>query len=190
MKAWFALAATLVAFTSAFISAPAAEAKKPVGGSFTTTLTIAPTQVGTATISGTLTANVTRFAVDEQGHIVGIATLSGAVTVTEPTLGTGTIDVTGTRLVLAADVDADCEGHLHIDFHAVLQLRATVTLTSTSGATTQFEITETVPLSGSLDFTAETQAQRALICEIATLLGAGASPQELVEKLNVVLRLL
>jgi hypothetical protein len=190
MKGWFALAATLVAFASALISAPAAEAKKPVGGSFTTALTIGPTQVGTATISGTLTANVTRFAVDEQGHVVGIATLSGSVTVTEPTLGTGTIDVTGTRLVLTADVDADCEGHLDLDFRAVLQLRATVTLTTIGGITTQFAINQTVPLGGSVDFTAETQAQRALICEIATLLGAGASPQELVEKLNVVLRLL
>lgn len=190
MKGWIALAATLVAFASAFISAPAADAKKPVGGSFTTTLTIAPTQVGTATISGTLTANVTRFAVDVQGRVVGIATLSGSATVSEPTLGTGTIDVTGTRIVLAGDVDADCEGHLHIDFHAVLQLRATVMLTSTTGATTQFEVSQTVPLGDSLDFTAETQAQRALICEIATLLEAGASPEELVEKLNVVLRLL
>src|SRR5918994_4964746 len=150
MKAWFALAATLVAFASAFISAPASDAKKPVGGSFTTTLTIAPTQVGTATISGTLTANVTRFAVDVQGRVVGIATLSGSVTVTEPTLGTGTIDVTGTRLVLTADVDADCEGRLDIDFRAVLQLRTTVTLTSSTGATIQIPISATVPLGGSL----------------------------------------
>lgn len=190
MKGWFALVAMCLAVVSAAITAPAAEAKKPVGGSFTTTLTISPTQVGTATISGAVTANVTRFAVDEQGHVVAIATLSGAITVTEPTLGTGTIDVTGTRVVLTADIDADCEGHLHIDFHAVLQLRAMVTLTTLGGLTTQFEINQTVPLSGALDFTAQTRAQQALICEIATLLGSGASPEEVVEKLNVVLRLL
>src|SRR5918994_2078554 len=190
MKTWIALAAVMVAFVSGLVSAPAAEAKKPIGGSFTKTLTIEPTQVGTATISGAVTVNATRFAVDEQGRVVAIASLSGAVTVTEPLLGTATIDVTGTRLVLTADVDADCEGHLDLDFRAVLQLRATVTLTTIGGITTQFAINQTVPLGGSVDFTAETQAQRALICEIATLLGAGASPQELVEKLNVVLRLL
>src|SRR5829696_5791553 len=190
MKTWIPLAAAMVAFVSGLVTAPAAEAKKPIGGSFTTTLTIAPTPVGTATISGAVTVNATRFAVDEEGRVVAIATLSGSVTVTEPTLGTGTIDVTGTRLVLTAAVDADCEGHLDIDFRGVLQLRTNVPLTSTTGATIQFPVTATVPLGGSLSFTAETQAQRALICEIAMLLEAGASPQELVEKLNVVLRLL
>src|SRR5918995_2990948 len=154
MKTWTALAAAIVAFGSGLVGAPAAEAKKPTGGSFTTTLTIAPTQVGTATISGAVTVNATRFAVDEQGRVVAIASLSGAVTVTEPLLGTATIDVTGTRLVLTADVDADCEGRLDIDFRAVLQLRTTVTLTSTSGATTQIPISATVPLGGSVSFTA------------------------------------
>jgi len=183
----------LAAVLAALVLTSPAGAAKPTG-SFTTPLTVGPTVIQvdgfTFTASGTVTANVTQFKLDEQGNLVAVATLSGTITVSEPTLGTATIDVTGTRVVLHAKVQADCSGHLHIDFQGVLRLNATVTFTSTSGATTTVTITKTVPLHGSLDFTAQTQEQRALICDITHLLKSGASLQEVVDTLSQLLRTL
>ena len=182
------LAAVLAALA---LASPASAAKT---GSLPTTLTVDPTVIQvdgyTFTVSGTVTANVTQFKLDEQGSLLAVATLSGTLTVTEPTLGTATIDVTGTRVVLHAKVQADCSGHLHIDFQGVLRLNATVTFTSTSGATTTVTIRKTVRLRGSLDFTAQTQEQRALICDITHLLKSGASLQEVVDTLSQLLRTL
>jgi hypothetical protein len=176
------LAAVLAALA---LASPASAAKT---GSLPTTLTVDPTVIQvdgyTFTVSGTVTANVTQFKLDEQGNLVAVATLSGTLTVTEPTLGTATIDVTGTR----AKVQADCSGHLHIDFQGVLRLNATVTFTdATTGATTTETIKKTVPLHGSLNFTAQTQEQRALICDVSHLLRSGASVQEVVDKLKQLL---
>src|SRR5215216_5702298 len=180
----------LTAVFAALVLASPAAATKPTG-SLTTTLTVDPTVIQvdgyTVTVSGTVTADVTQFKLDEQGNLLAVATVSGTLAVTEPTLGTATIDVTGTRVVLHAKVQADCSGHLHIDFQGVLRLNATVTLTSTSGATTTVTITKTVPLHGSLDFTAQTQEQRALICDVNHLLRSGASVQDIVDKLNQLL---
>jgi hypothetical protein len=180
------LAAVLAALA---LASPASAAKT---GSLPTTLTVDPTVIQvdgyTFTVSGTVTANVTQFKLDEQGNLVAVATLSGTLTVTEPTLGTATIDVTGTRAVLHAKVQADCSGHLHIDFQGVLRLNATVTFTdATTGATTTETIKKTVPLHGSLNFTAQTQEQRALICDVSHLLRSGASVQEVVDKLKQLL---
>src|SRR5215213_4728080 len=47
-------------------------------------------------------------------HLVAIADASGTLTTTSPTLGTAKVPVTDARLVLNADVTADCQGHLHI----------------------------------------------------------------------------
>jgi len=180
----------LTAVFAAHVLASPASAAKPTG-SFTTTLTVDPTVIQvdgfTFTVSGTVTADVTQFKLDEQGNVLAFATLSGTFTVTEPTLGTATIDVTGTRVVLHAKVQADCSGHLHIDFQGVLRLNATVTFTDTTGATTTVTIKKTVPLHGSLDFTAQTQEQRAIICDISHLLKSGASLQEIVDTLNQLL---
>jgi hypothetical protein len=180
------LAAVLAALA---LASPASAAKT---GSLPTTLTVDPTVIQvdgyTFTVSGTVTANVTQFKLDEQGNLVAVATLSGTLTVTEPTLGTATIDVTGTRAVLHAKVQADCSGHLHIDFQGVLRLNATVTFTdATTGATTTETIKKTVPLHGSPNFTAQTQEQRALICDVSHLLRSGASVQEVVDKLKQLL---
>jgi hypothetical protein len=180
------LAAVLAALA---LASPASAAKT---GSLPTMLTVDPTAIQvdgyTFTVSGTVTANVTQFKLDEQGNLVAVATLSGTLTVTEPTLGTATIDVTGTRAVLHAKVQADCSGHLHIDFQGVLRLNATVTFTdATTGATTTETIKKTVPLHGSLNFTAQTQEQRALICDVSHLLRSGASVQEVVDKLKQLL---
>jgi len=113
----FLLAAVLAALV---LASPAAAAKPT--GSLTTTLTVEPTVIQvdgfTFTVSGTVTADVTRFKLDEQGNLLAVATLSGTLTVSEPTLGAVTIDVTGTRVVLRAKVQADCSGHLHIDLRA------------------------------------------------------------------------
>ncbi|MBD0348085.1 MAG: hypothetical protein ICV59_02950 [Thermoleophilia bacterium] len=187
MKSGFALCAFVLTLVFLATVAPNASAAPASARSFTTTLTVEPTAVGSATISGAVTANVTQFRLDSNGRVVAIATLNGALTVTHPRLGTGTVDVTGTRIVLIADVDADCQGHLKIDFHTVLQLRATVTLTSRTGATTSLELKETVSLHGSLGFTAQTAAQRALICEIANIIEGSGSLEALVEKLNALL---
>ena len=182
--------ALLAALLAALVLASPAAAAKPTG-SLTTTLTVEPTVIQvdgfTLTVSGTVTADVTRFKLDEQGNLLAVATLSGTLTVTEPTLGTATIDVTGTRVVLHAKVQADCSGHLHIDFQGVLRLNATVTFTDTTGATTTVTIKKTVPLHGSLDFTAQTPEQRSLICDLSHLLRSGASLQEIVDTLNQLL---
>lgn len=180
----------LVAVFAALVLASPAAASP-----FTTTLTVEPTVIQvngyTFTVSGTVTASVTQFKLDERGNLVAVATLSGTLAVSEPTLGAGTIDVTGTRVVLHAKVQADCSGHLHIDFQGVLRLNATVTFTdATTGATTTETIRKTVPLHGSLDFTAQTQEQRALICDISHLLKSGASVQEVADTLNALLRTL
>jgi hypothetical protein len=127
----------LVAVCAALILASPAAAAKPTG-SFTTPLTVEPTVIQvdgyTFTVSGTVTADVTQFALDEQGNLVAVATISGTLTVSEPTLGTATIDVTGTRVVLHAKVQADCSGHLRIDCQGVLRLNATVTRSRTRAA--------------------------------------------------------
>jgi hypothetical protein len=179
----------LAAVLAALVLASPASAAKPTGGSFTTTLTVAPTLIGTTTVSGTVTANVTQFKLDQNGHLVAIATLSGQLTATDPLLGTGTIDVTGTRVVLNAQVTADCSGHLHIDLEAVLQLNLTVTLTSSTGTTT-LTLSATLAVQASLDVTFQTPQQQSLICDISTLLGNGASLQAVVDKLNTLLRTL
>ena len=62
--------------------------------------------------------------------------------------------------MLNAIVQADCSGHLQIDFQGVLQINATVVFTALDGATTTVTVNETVPLRGSLSYTATTQ-QRA-----------------------------
>jgi hypothetical protein len=162
---------------------------KPTRGSFTGDLTIGPALVeGTdITLSGTLTANVSQFSVQD-GHIVAIATVSGTVTATSPTLGTATLVLSGTRIVLNANVQADCQGHLHIDFRGVLQVRGTLTFTSTTGSTITFDLNETIPLSGSLDYTAQSTSETALICDIATLLNSSASQRAVVDKLNTLLK--
>src|SRR5829696_8431053 len=179
------LAAVLAALA---LASPASAAKT---GPLPTTLTVDPTVIQvdgyTFTVSGMVTADVTQFRLDEQGNLVAVATLSGTLTVTEPTLGTATIDVGGTRVVLHAKVQADCSGHLQIDFQGVLRLNATVTFTDATGATTTETIKKTVPLHGSLDFTAQTQQQRALICDVSHLLRSGDSVQEIVDKLNQLL---
>jgi len=180
------LAAVLAALA---LASPASAAKT---GPLPTTLTVDPTVIQvdgyTFTVSGMVTANVTQFKLDEQGNLVAVATLSGTLTVTEQTLGTATIDVTGTRAVLHAKVQADCSGHLHIDFQGVLRLNATFTFTdATTGATTTETIKKTVPLHGSLNFSAQTQEQRALICDVSHLLRSGASVQEVVDKLKQLL---
>src|SRR5215208_7051130 len=141
--------ATIAVLATAVAVSPASAAK-PAAGSFTTTLTVEPTTVAvdgyTLTLSGSLTANVTQFRVDENGHLVAIATVTGTLTASEPTLGTATITITNVRVVLNADVDADCSGHLHIDFQGVLQVDATVVFTATDGTTTTLHIHKTVPL--------------------------------------------
>ena len=177
-----------IAVVTTAVAVSSASAAKPAGGSFTTRLTVEPTTFAvdgySVTVSGDLTANVTQFRVDENGHVVAIATVSGTLTVSEPTLGTATITITNVRVVLNADVDADCSGHLHIDFDGVLQVDASVVFTATDGTTTTLDIHKTVPFHGTLDYTATTQQQQSLICEIATLLANPSSPKALVDKLN------
>jgi hypothetical protein len=183
--------AVLIAALVVLAVPSAAVAAKPTGGSFTTPLTLEPTLIpGTdVTASGTVTADVTQFRVDENGHVVAVATLSGTATLTSPTLGTATIDVTGTRLVLNATVSANCEqGTLTIVYHGALQLNATVTLTSTTGETYTITLNKTVPLNGTYTFRATTQQQQALVCDIENLLGSQASAKALVDKLNTLLK--
>jgi hypothetical protein len=188
----------VAALVAALVIASPAAAAKPIGGSFSTTLTVEPTVVQVAglnlTASGTVNADVTQFKVltNAKGgtDLLAIATLSGTLTVSEPTLGTATIDVTRVRVVLRASVQADCSGNLRIDFRGVLQVNATVTFTSITGTTTTVPISATVPLNGSLSFTAQTEQQRSLICDISQLLGSRASTQALVDKLNTLLRTL
>ncbi len=187
MKLRVALLALVLAGTLG-VAGPAAAAP-PVGGSFTTTLTVDPTLIDSTTVSGSVTANVTQFRLNQQGHLVAVATLSGTLTATHPVLGTATFDISGSRVVLNAQITADCSGHLHIDFTGVLQLDATVTLTTTTGDVTTKTLRGTLPLRrGSLDFTAQDPAQRALICNISKLLSSRASGQALVDKLNTLLR--
>jgi hypothetical protein len=176
----------LVAVLAALVLVSPASAAKPTG-LLTAPLTVGPTVIQidglNFTVSGAVTADVTQFKLNKQGNLVAVATLSGTLTISEPTLGRATIDVTGTRVVLRARVQADCSGHLHIDFTGVVRLNATVTNTSTTGATTTVPISETVPLHGSLDFTAQTQEQRALICDVSHLIRSGAPLQEVVDTL-------
>jgi len=190
LRRFFMIAAIAVLTTAVAVSP--ASATKPAGGSFTTTLTVEPTMIAvdgfSVTTSGSLTANVTQFRVDENGHLAAIASVSGTLTASEPTLGTATITITNVRVVLNADVDADCSGHLHIDFQGVLQVDATVVFTATDGTTTTLHIHKTVPLQGSLDYTATTQQQQSLICDIATLLQNPSSVKALVDKLNTLLK--
>jgi hypothetical protein len=184
------IAAMAIIAATAFV-APASAAK-PAGGSFTTTLTVAPTTVAvdpyTVTVGGSLTADVTRFTVDSSGHIVAIATVSGTLTATEPTLGTATVTIANLRVVLNAIVTADCSGRLQIDFTGVVQIDATVVFTATDGSTTTLELRKTVPVRGSLIYTATTQQQQSLICDLATLLGNPSSVNARVDKLNTLLR--
>jgi hypothetical protein len=178
-----------VAALAAFVSP--ASAAKPAGGSFTTTLTVPPTTDTvdgyTVTVSGSLTATVTRFRVDSSGHLVAIATVSGTLTATEPTLGTATVTI-NSRVVLNADVQADCSGHLQIDFRGVLQINAIVVFTALDGATTTLTVNETVPLRGSLSSTATAEPLKSLICDLATLLGNRSSPNAHADKLNTLLK--
>jgi hypothetical protein len=185
------LAAVAVVAAAAALASPASAAK-PAGGSFTTTLTVAPTTVAVdgyrVTVSGSLTATVTQFKVDSNGHLVAVATVSGTLTATEPTLGTASITITKVGVVLNAQVQADCSGHLQIDFHGVLQIDATVVFTATDGTVTSLDVHKTVPLQGSLRYTAITQQQKSLICDIATLLQNPSSVNALVDKLNTLLK--
>src|SRR5918995_2186555 len=91
------LAAVAVVAAAAALASPASAAK-PAGGSFTTTLTVAPTTVAVdgyrVTVSGSLTATVTQFKVDSNGHLVAVATVSGTPTATEPTPRTPSITLT------------------------------------------------------------------------------------------------
>ena len=182
-------AVVVVAAMAAFVS-PAAAAK-PAGGSFTTTVTVPPTTVTVdgfaVTVSGNLAATVTQFRVDSSGHLVAIATVSGTLTATEPTLGSATITF-NTRVVLNANVQADCSGHLQIDFRGVLQINATVVFTALNGSTTTVTLNETVPLRGSLSFTETTEPLKSLICDLATLLGNRSSPNAQADKLNTILK--
>lgn len=186
MKLRVALLALMLTGTLG-VAGPAAAAP-PAGGSFTTTLTVEPTVIDGTTVSGFLTADVTQFRLQD-GRLVAIATVSGTLTATHPELGTGTIDITGSRVVLNAQVTADCAGHLHIDFTGVLQLDATVTLTTTTGEETTKTLRGTLPLRrGSFDFTTQDPALQALICDISNLLSTRASGQALVDKLNTLLK--
>jgi hypothetical protein len=177
----------LVALFAFGTQAPATA--KPTRGSFTVDLGLEPTLVGGTdiTLSSTVTANVTQFGVQD-GHIVAIAMVSGTVAATSPTLGTATLVLTGTRVVLNANVQADCQGHLRIDFRGVLQVRGTLTFTSATGSTITFNLNETVPLRGLLDYTAQSTSETALICDIAKLLNSSASQRALADKLNTLLK--
>jgi len=185
MKTRALLLVVLVGLLGFVTTAPAA-AKKPATGSFTVTIPVNETVTvdgTTITITGTLTADVTHLSVQD-GHVVAVATLGGQLTFTSD-LGTATVDLTGTRVVLNADVRADCQGNLDITFHGVLQLNATVTFDGTS-----FTINKTIPLNGSLHFTATTQQQTSLICDISHLLQSHASVNAIVDKLNTLLKTL
>ena len=180
-------AVLVVLLVGLFGMAAAPASAKPV----TPTVTIPPTTIGGTdiTVSGTLAARVSHLSVKD-GHVVAVAKVSGTVTATSPTLGTATIVISKAQVVLNADVRADCEGNLHIDFHGVLQLRATVTFTSTTDATSTETINETVPVSGSFDFTAQTAEQTTLICNISQLLQNGGSIQAIVDAINALLETL
>ena len=180
----------VVAFSVFGLALTGTASAKPTTGSFTVTFPVSTTVTVDGTeiaISGTLTANVARFSVQD-GHVVAVTTLSGTVTATSD-LGTATIDLTGTRVVLNADVQADCQGHLHVDFHGVLQLRAMVTFTGSLGSFS-FDVNETIPLADSIDFTAQTQQQTSLICDLSRLLQTRASVNALIDKLNTLLKTL
>ena len=161
---------------------------KPVSGTFTATLTLAPTIIdGTdITLGGDLTAIVKRFNLQD-GHLVAVAEASGTVTATSPTLGTATLLITDARLIVNADVTADCQGNLHIDFRGVLQVQGIFTFTDTSGTTTNLSVNETIPFRGSLDYTAQTTSQTSLICDISRLLQNKSSLKALIDKLNTLL---
>ena len=180
----------LAALTVA-VAAPAAASPADATGSFTTTLSVDPTtietSIGAVTVSGSVTAEVTQFRVDESGRLVAVATLSGSVSATTAR-GTVTVDFDRARVVLRASLQANCSGQLNINFNAVAQVNATVTVTNAGGRVLEtFQISETFPLHGSLSFTAQTEEQRALICEISQLLQTHASAKALVDKLNTLL---
>jgi hypothetical protein len=180
----------LVAVSVFGLGLTGAASAKPTTGSFTVTFPVSATVTVDATditISGTLTANVSRFTVQDS-HVVAVTTLSGTLTATSD-LGTATIDLIGTRVVLNADVQADCQGHLHIDFRGVLQLRAMVTFTTSVGSFS-FDVNETIPMRGSIDFTAQTQQQTSLICDLSRLLDTRASVNAAIDKLNTLLKTL
>jgi hypothetical protein len=178
--------AVVVAVVAVAAMAPARVTAAPL----TADLTIGPTTietslVGPVTVSGTATATITQFRVNENGQLVAIATVSGTATATVPG-GMVTVDVTRARVILRASVQANCSGQLAVTFNGVAQLNATVTVTK-GGKTATFQITETFPLHGSLSFTAQTAEQQALICEISQLLQTRASTKALVDKLNTLL---
>jgi hypothetical protein len=190
----------LLAALSVAAAAPATAS--PATNAFTTVpITIGPTTVdtpiGAVTVTGAVNAEIIQFRVDESGRLVAIATLSGSVSATTP-LGTVRVDVTRARVVLRASVTADCAGNLKISFNAVAQLDATVTVTNIQGQTlATFRLAQTIPLQGSLAFTASTPEHQELICEISKLLqtqtrppARGASDKALVDKLNTLLALL
>ena len=185
MKVRAALLVALIGVLGLGTAAPASA--RPV----TVDVTIPPTTIaGTdIVVSGTLSARISHFSVRD-GHVVAVAKVSGTLTATSPTLGTATIAIAKARVVLNADVQADCQGHLDIDFHGVLQLKATVTFTGTTGTALTVAINETVPVRGSLSFSAQTAEQTALICAISELLSGGGSAQAIVDELNALLEAL
>ncbi|MCD6022738.1 MAG: hypothetical protein K0R20_2448 [Actinomycetia bacterium] len=152
----------------------------------TTPLVIPPTTIpGTdITVSGTLDAKVLRFSARD-GDITAVAKASGTLTLVSPTLGTATVNISKARITLMADVEADCQGHLDIDFRGVFQLKATVTFSSIT-----LTINETVPISGSLAFTAQTAEQTALVCDVSQLLQTNASLSDILAKLEALLQTL
>jgi len=183
----------VVAATAAVVSP--ATAAKPAGGTFTTTVTISPTLIPitvggvpyNVTVSGALDVAVTQFQVQD-GDLVGVATVSGTLTASEPTLGTATLTIENLRVVLNADVDAYCSGRLQVDLQGVLQFGATLTLTTLGGESVSVPLSETIPRHYSFSFTATNQQLQSIICDIATLLKNGASTNALVDKLNTILK--
>jgi hypothetical protein len=177
MKRRAALLAPLVAVLGLTTTAPAIA--KPL----TATVAVPPTTIGGTDIvvTGTLDAKILRFRV-EGGRVVAVAKATGTLALESATLGDATVTITKARIGLTADVEADCQGNLDIDFHGVLQLRATVTF----GALT-LSINETVPINGPLEFTAQTAEQTALICDIAHLLESNAPLSDIMAKLEALL---
>jgi hypothetical protein len=177
MKRRAALLVPLVAVIGLTTTAPAI-AKPP-----TTTVVVPPTTiVGTdIVVSGTLDAQVLSFRV-EGGRVIAVAKATGTLALESPTLGDATVTIAKARITLRADVQADCQGHLNVRFRGSLQLKATVTF----GTVTR-SINETVPLKGSLAFTAQTAEQTALICDISQLLASKASLSDIVAKLEALL---
>src|SRR5918995_690252 len=148
--------------------------------------TIETSLVGPVTVSGTATVTITQFRVNPNGQLVAVVSLSGTASSTIPG-GRVNVTVSSARVVLQARVDANCSaGTVTIRLNAVAQLDATVTVTR-GGKVETFEIAESFRLGGSLSFSATTDEQRALICEIAQLLRASASQKALVDKLSTLL---